>query len=118
MSDPEAERVARNQARFREANENIEEAAEEYRIRHEIAFLCECSDPSCTELIRLTLSVYEEVRSDPTHFLNAVGHERASGRHGRVLEHRDGWVLVEKTGRAGEIATELDPRVAKGRQDG
>ena len=110
MGDPGAERVARNEAMFREANEGIEGAAEEYSIEHPVPFLCECADPACTKVVLLPLNVYEEVRSEPSHFLNAVGHESASGPHARVVEYRDGWVLVEKVGQAGEIAEALDQR--------
>ena len=37
--------------------------------------LCECADPRCTTVVRVTPRQYEAVRSDSRWFLNAPGHE-------------------------------------------
>jgi hypothetical protein len=105
-----AERVARNQAAFREANERIEEAALEYSINGGLPFICECSDPSCVEILRLQLSEYEAVRATPTHFISAPGHHRAAGSWAAVVEQREGYEIVEKVGDAAYVAEALDPR--------
>ena len=60
-----AERVALNDATFRDANERIEGKAESLGIDH-VPFICQCADASCTEIIQLRLSEYEEIRADPT----------------------------------------------------
>ena len=102
-------RIAENQSTFREANEDIELAAEKMKLYgRSVPFICECPRPECTELIRLTLDEYESVRADPTHFANAPGHEEVSVENGagRVVDRRDGYVVVEKIGVAGEIARE------------
>src|SRR5581483_8653227 len=39
--------IARNETRFREANERIEAGAGELDIRGPVPFLCECPDRSC-----------------------------------------------------------------------
>src|SRR4051812_33429331 len=104
-----AERVAKNDATFRSANEKIERRAHEIAVEV-VPFICECADPGCMEIVRLTLDEYEEIRAVPTHFLNAPGHEAAAGPHGRVFAERAGYVIVEKLGEAARIVRELDER--------
>jgi hypothetical protein len=105
-----AERVARNQATFREANEGIEAAAQRYDIEGRVPFICECSEPGCVEILRLQLAEYEAVRATPTHFISAPGHYRAAEGWADVIERRDGYEIVEKVGEAGSVAEALDPR--------
>jgi hypothetical protein len=104
------ERVARNEALFREANEGIQEAASTYDVLTRIPFICECADGSCRELIVLSMDEYEEIRANPRHFLNTPGHVRAAQGAAEVVDDRDGYEIAEKTGYAGEIVEELDPR--------
>jgi hypothetical protein len=110
MSDTTAERVARNDAIFREANEKIRGSAEELDFTDIVPFICECADPECTKVLRLSISDYEQVRSDATHFINAKGHVVAGQGFAEVIEERDGWDIVAKVGAAAEIVEELDPR--------
>jgi hypothetical protein len=106
--DPE--RAARNDALFRDANERIRSRAHELDVPAvRLPFLCECADRSCTQVVRLTPTEYEEVRAEATWFLHARGHEEA-GPYVRVVSEHDEFVVVEKVGRAGEVATRLDPR--------
>jgi hypothetical protein len=104
-----AERVALNDATFRNANERIEGKAESLGI-DPVPFLCECADPSCTEIILLSLNTYEEVRAEPTHFLNVPGHDVSAGPHAQVVEERAGYSIVEKLGVAADIVADLDER--------
>ena len=104
------ERIATNNATFREANERISAAAGSYGIETPIPFICECSDPSCSGIVRLMLEEYEEVRANSRHFVNIPGHEAASMGAAVVVEQRDGYTIAEKTGRAGEIVDALDER--------
>jgi hypothetical protein len=110
--DLSAERVARNDSVFRDANEAIAESAAEHDLTDRVPFICECAEPTCTELVQLSLVEYEMVRADSRRFLNAPGHEVAGGGHVAVVERRDGYVVVEKVGEAGKIAEELDARDA------
>jgi hypothetical protein len=75
-----------------------------------VPFICECADPACTELVRLSLAEYEAVRADSRHFLNAPGHEVNADGYGRVVSNQDGYVVVEKLGEAAKIVEQLDPR--------
>jgi hypothetical protein len=105
-----AERIARNDAAFRDANERILGRAEEYGRPKRIPFLCECAREDCTEIVWLTPKAYEGIRSNPRHFFNAVGHDRYGGSAVRVIGREDGYVVVEKLGRAAEVVEELDTR--------
>lgn len=104
------ERIARNEAIFREANEEIGETAERMGVNVPVPFICECAEPSCTAIIRLRLEEYEEVRGHPRHFLNAPGHEAAARGAAEVVEERGHYSIAEKTGYAGEVVEALDER--------
>src|SRR3954454_2290086 len=105
-----AERVARNDSRFREANEQIEQRAQALGFRDTVPFICECADESCTAVLQLGLAEYESVRSSPVQFVVALGHERAGAPFVRVVRGVVSYLIVEKLGEAAEIAAQLDPR--------
>jgi hypothetical protein len=113
-ADVTAERVARNDATFRAANEEIQDSAQEYEFSDPIPFVCECADPACRDLLRVPRAEYEEVRANPRRFLNVDGHEVAAGPHARVVERREVYIIVEKVGRAGEVVEQLNPRREEG----
>ena len=105
------ERLAQNEAFFRDVNERIRGAAEGHPAdEHVYEYLCECSDPSCVERIRLTTEEYEAVRSDPKRFALSPGHAIAAIE--AVVETEPDHVVVEKIGAAGAVAEALDPRAA------
>ena len=64
-------------------------------------FICECSDPGCSESLEVTPPEYEAVRAEGTRFVVVPGHQQAGIE--RVVDG-NGRFLVEKQGRAGEIA--------------
>ena len=101
--------MAKNEALFRQVNERIEEINEKLDPGGLSDFLCECGDDDCTTPISLTLKEYEEVRSAPTHFAIAHGHEVIDVE--RVIATTERFAVVEKfPGQAGRIAVETDPR--------
>jgi hypothetical protein len=100
------EQAARNEILFREANEKIGEKLHELALDGRTPYLCECEDPTCTELIRLALEEYEHVRSRANWFVVAAGHDDAT----QQAESHTGYDIVEKTGLAGRIAEEENPR--------
>ena len=110
MDDETAERIGKNDATFRALNEQLSDAATELRIDDRLPFICECAEPSCTTIVRLSSAEYAEIRAQPTHFLNAPGHQVAAQGAARVVEVRQGYVIVEKIGRAAEVVRDLDPR--------
>ena len=97
MNDSVRERIVKNNYTFRAANEQIRARVDEYDAPIErIPFLCECPVPSCTEVLRLTLAEYSDVRAHPAHFFTSPGHEQADAAVGHVVSRPDGYVVVEK----------------------
>lgn len=106
---PSPDRAARNEALFRRVNERVEEVNKAFEsILGDADFFCECADIDCMEKIRMTLRDYEALRDVSMHFAVKPGHELPERE--RVVAERTGYVVVEKMGRAGERADELDPR--------
>jgi hypothetical protein len=101
------ERAARNEVLFREANEKLGEKRQELDLHGRTPFVCECGEPTCTELVRLALEDYEHVRSQANWFLIVAGHHAQSAR---MAEEHGSYVIVEKFGVAGRIAEDEDPR--------
>jgi hypothetical protein len=105
-------RVAENQTTFRRLNEDIEGVAEDLgdslTVRL-IPFLCECADARCTEIIRLTLTEYEDLRAGPRRFGVVPGHEIGSEDE-QVVSRSERFTTVEKIGEPGRMAAESDPR--------
>ncbi len=107
--DTRQQRVAKNEALFRQVNERIEEINEQLDPGGLSDFLCECGDDDCTTPISLTLKEYEQVRSVPTHFAIAHGHEVLDVE--KVVEKTERYAIVEKfAGQAERMALESDPR--------
>src|SRR5215210_5482680 len=100
MSDDSVERKARNEAIFRDANEKIRDAREEIEFEGKTPFLCECEDPHCRTIVRLSLEEYEAIRAHPRRFVIADGH--ATTQAAPVADTNNHHV-VEKYGTAGEI---------------
>lgn len=67
------DRIARNEALFREVNERIEELVPDQLPVFEIA--CECGDGECLQMLEVSARDYSQVRSQPTHFFVIPGHE-------------------------------------------
>lgn len=103
-----AERAARNESIFRDANERVEQRLGELTLEEgRSPFLCECEDLRCREMVRLTREEYESVRSQPNRFVIKHGHPFEEAQ---LVGNGDGYQVIEKLGRAGEVAAELDPR--------
>jgi 5-bromo-4-chloroindolyl phosphate hydrolysis protein len=107
VEKPQQQRLALNEALFREVNERIREISDTF-VQDDAThhFLCECSDPGCTKRVVLTRAEYEEVRSDPTRFVVAKGHVLHEIE--AVVERAEDHVVVEKEGAAADIAIHLD----------
>jgi len=105
-----SQRAAENQSLYRTANERIKELNE---VFDEIASLpsdwvCECADTECTSHVSATLQEYESIRSNPRTFIVYPGHVYPEVEI--VSAENDRFAIVEKTGRSGVVAEELDPR--------
>lgn len=90
-------------------NEHAERLGRDWRGDGEpTRFVCECSDSGCTETIAVPLEVYEEVRSHSRRFVIRPGHEH--GELETVVARTEVYAVVEKTGGAGRVAEQTDPR--------
>jgi hypothetical protein len=108
--DERSRRLAKNEATFRELNEQTRAVAQQMHatLLEPYNFICECGDLSCDGLVSLSLLEYEGVRARPTTFLVLPGHVE----HGdeRVVETNPTHVVIEKVGVAGQEAKRRDPR--------
>lgn len=107
------ERLAANEALFREVNERVAEVAEHFIEVESTAeyfkFTCECGSATCTEQIAMTMVEYEALRAVPTHFAVVDGHDLPEIE--RVVERHQRYLVVEKQEEdAVEVARETDPR--------
>jgi hypothetical protein len=103
-------KMARTESAFREVNEAIATTAARFDAE-ETDFVCECADPECAHRLNAELDDYEEVRSEPTRFLLAPGHEEPTIE--RVVERAGEYNIVEKFGPVvTPIVQQLDPRAA------
>lgn len=96
------ERIARNEAVFRDANERIAERVEALGLSGQTVYLCECGDERCSHALTLTREEYESVRADPTRFVVVPGHAIPSAEH--VVEETDRFAVVEKIGVGRDVA--------------
>jgi hypothetical protein len=100
------ERQTMNEALFRELNERATDDAEAIgEATFEI--YCECANLDCIERLIVTADEYRRVRDDPTLFLVRTGHEVDDIEE--VVHSNDRYDIVCKRGRAGGVATLLEP---------
>jgi len=110
MTDTAVERLARNEALFREVNERIRKVAAG-DVAQRFDFVCECADSGCVQRVSVTLAEYERVRETAVRFLLAPGHVTPGLEH--VVEDGGDHLVVAKTGAAADVAREFDPRAAE-----
>jgi hypothetical protein len=103
------ERLALNEALFRNANERIRDHAHEHGADGgTITFYCECSDRDCVERVEMDAREYEVIRSDATQFVVLPGHLQLEVEE--VVRRAPGFLVVRKIGEAAGVAVEQDPR--------
>jgi hypothetical protein len=105
-------RIANNESLFRSHNEAIREAVVSFQaLADESAthgFMCECPITECEETLELTMTQYEEGRSDPAWFLVKPEHMLAGGEH--MVHDRGEYWIVAKDGVGREVAEAQAPR--------
>lgn len=105
------QRIARNEALFRDLNERLKEITESLTAADSNGFLelfCECGSVDCMAKIRVPADSYERVRAVSERFLIAPGHDIPEVEG--VVDRMDGYWLVEKHEEEAQIARETDPR--------
>jgi hypothetical protein len=109
--DERARRVGRNEALFRQINEEVDALNRSLAglTDETIHIVCECGDLLCQERVVVPLRAYEDVRGDPTLFLVVPGHEIPSTES--VVEATRTYYVVRKDeGDAAALARDTDPR--------
>ncbi len=108
MDESPQQRIARNEALFRDVNEAIERGRWQGEEDSLTAFRCECGRLGCTDLIELTPREYEQIRTDPRLFALANGHQMPEVEE--IVERHPRYLVVQKVGNAGEVAQRRNPR--------
>jgi len=105
-----ADRVARNEAAVRATNETLERGISGIPLEagELVAFVCECGNTGCRQLVKVGLDLYERVRRDSRHFLILPGHEMGDAEG--LIEVRDAYAVVHKRQRTRENVEDTDPR--------
>lgn len=97
MSDspsPREERLARNEALFRQVNERIAESQSGSDGSGDLRIICECSEIGCEKTLLVPRDDYERVRGNLTRFLVHRGHVIPTLEG--VVETHATYVIVEK----------------------
>jgi hypothetical protein len=107
--DAREARIARNESRFREINEQLE--ADLRRLPGDpemVWFVCECGNRACAELVQMTFEEYARVRSDSHTFAVVPGHELPDAEE--VVQRNERFHVVAKVERTERIVETTDPR--------
>jgi hypothetical protein len=102
------QRIAANEALFRQINERIEQGHWPGEEHVSLALRCECARLGCNEMLDLPPRGYEEVREHPRRFIVKPGHEVPEAEN--VVARSRGYLVVEKFGTAGQVAEETYTR--------
>ena len=85
------DRLAANEARFREINESAQPQREQ---RGAGRFVCECGDRSCMAWLEVPLEEYVAVRKNPLRFIVMPTHEIPDVEI--IVERGPGYFVIEK----------------------
>jgi hypothetical protein len=100
------QRVAMNEATFRNVNEGMQAGRDPGGL---LTFVCECGRLGCNRLIALTRDEYEGVRADSRTFAIIDGHEIDEVED--VVARHERFIVVQKRGvPEEEVAENTDPR--------
>ena len=100
------ERLASNEARFREMNESAQPRRQEGTGAGKpgARFICECADLGCARWLELTPAEYAAVRAHPRRFIVLPTHEIPDVE--RIIERHEHYFVIEKPE---EVAHILEP---------
>src|SRR3954468_12844214 len=95
MTQTREDRIALNEAVFREVNERIEALAQSFDLGTQpLDLICECGDASCVDRIHMTHAEYERLRSESHQFAIAPGHDAPDVE--TVVARCKGYEIVKK----------------------
>ncbi|MFL5842707.1 MAG: hypothetical protein ACJ77Z_19840 [Thermoleophilaceae bacterium] len=98
------ERLAANEARFRDINQAAQPLRETGGGGR---FVCECADRSCTAWIEMTRDEYHRLRENPLHFAIKPSHEILDVES--IIGRFERYFVVEKPK---DVAHVVEPRSA------
>jgi hypothetical protein len=105
-------RIARNEAAFRQTNEQIEALNAAGARAERFPIVCECGSETCAEVLMVEAEEYGAVRSDAHRFLIKPGHEAPDVE--AVVDRGTDFVVVEKKpGLPQRLAEATDPRAGE-----
>lgn len=97
------QRLAENEAYFRDVNERVQEHVEDVAGAHApFNILCECSSMACAERIPVTAAEYGDAHRNPRQFIVALGHVQLEIE--KSVLQTDRFEIVRKHDEAGEVA--------------
>ncbi len=110
MDEGVRDRIAKNEALFRDVNERVQEIDRAHHVATDEPwdFLCECGNGGCLERVELRPEEYEQLRANPVHFAVVPGHELPEVE--RVVRRGEGYRVVEKLPSEQDVARASDPR--------
>ena len=107
--DPRAERVAKNEDRHRDLNDQIEASYESHGMDWHMDVVCECGRQDCDVFLKVTKAEYEGVRADARRFV--IVRDHLDPEVDVLVSEDDRFTVVAKReGEAAEVAQETDPR--------
>ena len=90
-------RIAKNEVRFRDINERLEDGLRQVHRGPELQqFVCECGKRTCEEMVALTIEEFEAVRTDSRRFAVVPGHVFPETE--RIVDGNERYQVVEKFG--------------------
>lgn len=103
MDTERQRRVARNEALFRELNEELRRRVDEFDGEaRTYTLMCECAETGCTEMVAVNREEYQRARADDRCFLVLPEH-LVPDAESPVHKHDHHWV-IKKHGPAGDEA--------------
>jgi hypothetical protein len=105
--DERGRRMGRNEALFREVNEQIESLNQGLAAisDEKMHIVCECASLDCAEQLTVPIAEYERIRADSELFFVVAGHERPEVEE--VVEENAAFTVVRKNeGEPARIAHE------------
>ena len=108
MTGSRSERLARNEATFRAANERAASWEERQQDDRMQKYFCECGLIECRQIVHLDHGEYEAVRSDSRHFFVVVGHADLTVE--RVIRFTPRYDVVQKIEDVRPLVERTDPR--------
>jgi hypothetical protein len=109
--DERARRIGRNEALFRQINEEVEDLNRSLAelTDETIHIVCECGNLQCQERLVVPMSDYERVRDSPERFFVVPGHE-IPDTEDVVESHAPYNVVAKHAGGPERLAEATDPR--------